>query len=115
VFYELQHLALLKQLNDLMYCKEQGLMAEEKKRLAQEAELKRRRETLGTWEHYKARCEEADRRAGEADVGVRPLRHGHRHDRRQVISHLSYFRNITIHCNTCLKGLMSAFVTFLLL
>jgi hypothetical protein len=37
-----------------MYVEEQRRKDEEEKRLAQEAELKRRRETLGTWEHYKA-------------------------------------------------------------
>jgi hypothetical protein len=42
--------------------------AKEEKRLAQEAEQQRRRETPGTWEHYKARQEEADRRAREADL-----------------------------------------------
>jgi hypothetical protein len=52
-----------------MYVEEQRRKDEEEKRLAQEAELKRRREPLGTWEHYKARCEEADRRAREADAG----------------------------------------------
>jgi hypothetical protein len=36
-----------------MYVEEQQFKAEEEKRLAQEAKLKRRRETLGTWEHYK--------------------------------------------------------------
>jgi hypothetical protein len=34
-----------------MYCEEQWLKAEEEKRLAREAEEKRRRETSGTWEH----------------------------------------------------------------
>jgi hypothetical protein len=46
--------ARLQQLNDLMYVEEQRRKAEEEKRLVQEAELKRRRETPGTWEHYKA-------------------------------------------------------------
>jgi hypothetical protein len=59
----------LQQLNDPLYCEEQRHKAEEEKRLAQEAEQKRRHETPGTWEHYKARCEEADRRAREADAG----------------------------------------------
>jgi hypothetical protein len=40
-------------LNNPMYVEEQQFKAEEEKRLAQEAELKRRRETPGTWEHYK--------------------------------------------------------------
>jgi hypothetical protein len=38
-----------------MYLEEQWLKAEEEKRLAREAEEKRRRETHRTWEHYKAR------------------------------------------------------------
>jgi hypothetical protein len=46
--------AKLQQLNDPMYVEEQRRKAEEEKRLVQEAELKRRRETPGTWEHYKA-------------------------------------------------------------
>jgi hypothetical protein len=58
-----------QQLNDPVYVEEQWRKAEEEKRLAQEAELKRRRETPGTWEHYKAQCDEADRRAREADAG----------------------------------------------
>jgi hypothetical protein len=62
-------LARLKQLNDSMYCKEQLLKAEEEKRLAQEAKLKRRRETPDTWGHYKARWEEADRHARDVDAG----------------------------------------------
>jgi hypothetical protein len=61
--------ARLQQMNDPVYVEEQRRKAEEEKRLAQEVELKRRRETPGTWEHYKARCEEADRRAREADAG----------------------------------------------
>jgi hypothetical protein len=60
--------ARLQQLNDLMYVEEQRRKAEEEKRLAQEAELKRRRETPGTWEHYKAQCDEVDRRAREANA-----------------------------------------------
>jgi hypothetical protein len=52
-----------------VYCEEQCCKAEEEKRLAQEAKQKRRHETPGTWEHYKARCEEADRRAREANAG----------------------------------------------
>jgi hypothetical protein len=52
-----------------MYVEEQQCKAEEKKRLAQEAELKRRRETPATCEHYQARCEKADICAREADAG----------------------------------------------
>jgi hypothetical protein len=61
--------ARLQQLNDPMCVEEQRRKTEEKKWLAQEAELKRRRETPGTWEHYQARCEEADIRVREADAG----------------------------------------------
>jgi hypothetical protein len=43
-----------------------------------------RRETPGTREHQKVVQEEMNRRAREEDDGIRPLRHGHRHDRRQV-------------------------------
>jgi hypothetical protein len=55
-------------LNDPVYVEEQQRKAEEEKRLAQEAKLKGH-ETPGTWEHYRAPCEEADRRAREADAG----------------------------------------------
>jgi hypothetical protein len=51
-----------------VYVKEQRRKVEEEKRLAQEAELKRRRETPGTWEHFQARCEETDRRTREANA-----------------------------------------------
>jgi hypothetical protein len=59
----------LQQLNDPVYYKEQRLKAEEEKRLAREAEEKRRRETPGTWEHQKALQEEANIRAREIDAG----------------------------------------------
>jgi hypothetical protein len=45
------------------------MKAKEEKRLAQEVEQQRRRETPGTWEYYKAKQEEANRRAREADLG----------------------------------------------
>jgi hypothetical protein len=54
---------------DPVYIEEQWHNAEEEKRLAQEVELKRRHETLKTWEHYQARCKEADICAREADTG----------------------------------------------
>jgi hypothetical protein len=47
---------------------EQQHKAKEEKRLAQEAELKRC-DTPESWEHYKAQCDEANRRAREADTG----------------------------------------------
>jgi hypothetical protein len=50
-------MARLQQLNDPVYVEEQRRKTEEEKRLAQEGELKRRRETPGTWEHYKAQCD----------------------------------------------------------
>jgi hypothetical protein len=56
-------------LNDLVYCEEQRLKAEEEERFAREVEEKGRCETPGTWEHYNARCKEADRRATKADAG----------------------------------------------
>jgi hypothetical protein len=40
----------------------------EEKRLAQEVKQKRKLETPGTWEHYKAICKEVDRHAREADT-----------------------------------------------
>jgi hypothetical protein len=43
--------ARLQQLNDLVYVEEQRHKTEEEKRLAQEAELKRRHETPETLEH----------------------------------------------------------------
>jgi hypothetical protein len=52
-----------------VYVEEQRCKAKEEKRLAQEAELKRRCETPRTWEHYQSQCEEVDRRAREADAG----------------------------------------------
>jgi hypothetical protein len=61
-------LAKLKQLKDPMYLEEQRLKAEEEKRLARVVEEQRRRETPGTWEHYNARQEEANRRAREANA-----------------------------------------------
>jgi hypothetical protein len=53
-----------KQLKDPVYLEEQRqlqMKVEEEKKLAQEVEQQRRRETLDTWEHYKARQEEANR------------------------------------------------------
>jgi hypothetical protein len=41
----------------------------EEKSLAREVEEKRRGETPGTWEHYIAKQEEANRCAREANVG----------------------------------------------
>jgi hypothetical protein len=52
-----------------VYVEEQQRKAEEEKSLTQEAELKRRRETTMTWEHYQSRCERVDKRAREAHVG----------------------------------------------
>jgi hypothetical protein len=78
------------------------------KKLAHEAEQQRRRETPGTWEHYFAKYEEANRHARDADLGVRPLRHGQRHNHRQVIFLRHFFWNLTIHCNSCLKSLTNA-------
>jgi hypothetical protein len=67
-----------------MYYEEQRLKAEEEKMLVREAEEKVRRETPGTWEHQtvvqRRRTDVLERQM----LGVRPLRHGHRHDRRQV-------------------------------
>jgi hypothetical protein len=61
--------ARLQQLNDPVYVEEQWRKVEKEKRLAQEAGLKRSRETPGTREHYKAQCDEVNRRAREADAG----------------------------------------------
>jgi hypothetical protein len=52
-----------------MYLEEQWLKAEEEKRLALEVKEQWRRETPGTWEHYNARQEEANRQAREVDAG----------------------------------------------
>jgi hypothetical protein len=90
-------------------------MVEEEKRLAQEAEQQRRHETPNTWEHYKARQEEANRHAREAhtkgttsEIWPPPrLPPGN--------FPLSSFQNLIIHCNICLKGLTNAFVIFFLL
>jgi 5'-deoxynucleotidase YfbR-like HD superfamily hydrolase len=60
-----------KQLKDPLYHEEQRQQqkkAEEEKRLAQEVEQQRRCETPRTWKHYKAKQEEANRRAREADL-----------------------------------------------
>jgi hypothetical protein len=61
-----------KRLKDPVYRNEQlqqQKKAEEEKRLAHEAEQHRRREIPGTWEHYKAKQEEANRHSREADLG----------------------------------------------
>jgi hypothetical protein len=68
----------LQQLNDPIYVEELRRKAKEEKRLPHEAELKRRRETPRTWEHYKAQCDEVDICAREADAAgmtseTRPL------------------------------------------
>jgi hypothetical protein len=47
---------------------QQQMKAEEEKRLAHEIEQQRRHETPGTWEHYKAKQEEANIRARETDL-----------------------------------------------
>jgi hypothetical protein len=100
-------------MKDLMYLEEQRrqqIKVEEEKMLAQEVEQQRRRETPGTWEHYKARRKETNKHAREADIagmtsetwpppGNFPL---------------PSFQNLIIHCNSCLKSLTSAFVIFLL-
>jgi hypothetical protein len=64
-------LARLKQLKDPVYLEEehqQQLKAEEEKRLAREAKKQRRRETLGTWEHYFVKREEANRHARATEL-----------------------------------------------
>jgi hypothetical protein len=67
-------------------------MKAEEKRLAQEAEQQRRRETPETWEHYKAKQEEANRCAREADIeGTTSETWPHRHDHCQVISLCHFF------------------------
>jgi hypothetical protein len=60
---------MLQQVNDPVYVEEQQRKADEEKSLTQEAELKRRRETPVTWEHYQGRCEEVDKRARGAHAG----------------------------------------------
>jgi hypothetical protein len=37
-------------------------------------------------------------------LGVRPLRYGHPHVRSQTFFLRPFFRNLTIHYNSCLKG-----------
>jgi hypothetical protein len=88
---------------------------EEEKRLAQEAEQQRRHETLDTWKHYFAKPEEANRRAREADAGgmtsvTWPLPGSPPGNFPSC-----YFQNLTNCCNSCLKGLTSAFVIVFLL
>jgi 5'-deoxynucleotidase YfbR-like HD superfamily hydrolase len=58
-------------LKDPVYHEEQHQQkkkVEEEKRLAQETEQQRRHETPETWEYYKAKQEEANRRTREADL-----------------------------------------------
>jgi hypothetical protein len=104
-----------QQLNDPMYVKEQRCKAEEEKRLAQEVELKRRRETPRIWKHYHARCEEANTHAREADAGGTTSETWP--PPRSLSSNFSFvifFQNLTIHCISYLKDLTNAFVIFLL-
>jgi hypothetical protein len=94
---------------------QQQMKAAEEKRLAQEVEQQRRHETPDTWEHYFVKQEEANRRAREADL--RGMTSGTWPPPREEsgIFPPSFFKNLTIHCNSYLKGLMSAFVIFFLL
>jgi hypothetical protein len=104
--------ARMQQLNDHVYVEDQWHKAEEEKWLAQKAGLKRRRETPGTCEYYKAQCDEANRRAREADAGGMisetwsPSR---------SLSGNFPFVKLAIHCNTYLKTLTSGFVLFFFL
>jgi hypothetical protein len=86
-----------------MYLEEQWLEYEEEKSLAPEAEEKRRHETPGTWEHYKARQEEANRRAREAYAGGTTSEMWPPPRSAPGIFAPSFFQNLTIHCNNCLK------------
>jgi hypothetical protein len=97
-------LARLKQLKDPMYLEEERLKAEEEKRLAREAEEQRRRETPGTWEHCNARQEEVNKRAREADAGGTISETWPPPRSPLGIFPQSFFRNLTINCNSCLKG-----------
>jgi hypothetical protein len=107
-----------KQMKDLMYLEEQRqqqMKAEEEKRLAQEGEQHRRRETLDTWEHNFVKQEEANRHAREADLGgtTSEIWPPPRSPSGNFPS--SFFQNLTIHYNSYLKGIMSAFVILFLL
>jgi hypothetical protein len=87
-------------------------MKTEEKRLA---EQQRRRETLGTWEHYNDRQEEVDRHAREADIGGTTSETWPLPSLPLGNFTLFYFQNLTICCNSYSKVLMSPFVIFFLL
>jgi hypothetical protein len=78
--------------------------AEEEKRLAWEAEEQRRHETSGTWVHYFAKQEEANRRAREVDTGGTTSETWPPPRLPPGIFPPSFFQNLTINCNSLLKG-----------
>jgi hypothetical protein len=87
------------------------MKVEEEKSLAQEAEQQRRCETPDTWERYFTKQEEVNECAREAGAG------GTTFETWLPLGYFPscYFQNLTNYCNSCLKGLTSAFVIFFLL
>jgi hypothetical protein len=107
-----------KQLKDPMYLEEHHqlqMKAEEEKRLAQEAEQHRRRETPSTWEHYFAKQKEVNRCAREANLGGTTFETWPPPRLPRGNFPLSFFQNFTICCNSYFKGPMRAFVIVFLL
>jgi Holliday junction resolvase-like predicted endonuclease len=78
-----------------------GIKTRYDKRLAREAEEQRRHKTTGTWEHYNARHEEANRHAREADVVGTTSETWPPSRSPPGIFPPSFFQNITINCNNC--------------
>jgi 5'-deoxynucleotidase YfbR-like HD superfamily hydrolase len=89
------------------------MKGEEEERLIQEAEQQRRRETPDAWEHYFAKQEEVNRRVREADLEGTTSKTWPPPQSSPSNFRSLFFRNLTIHYNSCLKGLMSAFVILL--
>jgi hypothetical protein len=89
---------------DPIYLEEERLKVEEEKRLAQEAEKQGRCETPGTWKHYNARLEEANGRAREGDAGGTTSKTWPLPRSALGILPPSFFQNLTINYNSCLKG-----------
>jgi hypothetical protein len=94
-------------MRDPMYLEEERqlqMKAKKEKRLAREFEEQRRRETPGTWEHYFAKQEEANRRAREADARGTTSETWPPARSPPGIFPLLFFQNLTINYNSWLNG-----------
>jgi hypothetical protein len=85
------------------------MKAEEEKMVAQDAEQQRRHETPSTGEHYFTKQEEANRRAREADARGMTSKTWPPPQSPAGNFPSCYFQNLINCCNSCLKGLTSAF------